>query len=787
MRPLDRKLLRDLRRMWPQAGATSLVIGCGVAVFLMMMGAMASLRATRDAYYETSRFADVFAHAERVPAHVADRLAAIEGVAAVETRIVRLATVELAGFDELVTARLVSIPDEGSERLNRLTLRAGRRPVADGTIEALVNGPFAEAHGLRPGDRLEVVMGGRLRTVRVTGIALSPEFVYALPPGALLPDDRRFAVLWLPRKVLAAAYDRDGAFDDVLLKLRPGADRQRVIAEVDRLLEAYGGLGAYAREDQVSAFFVDNEITQLGNFSAILPTIFLAVGIFLLDLGTRRLVESEREIIGTLGAFGYPRATIARHYALFALAIALSGLVLGLALGTWLAGSITGIYRDYFRFPLLELRFDPGVYLLAAALTLLAGLTGALRAVRDVLRLQPAEAMRPPAPPAYRRRTGMARALARRLDQPTLMILRHIARFPLRAAAAVLGTAAALALLLTALQWTDAVDFLIETEFHDLRRQDLTVSFDRDIDAAAVAALRALPGVLAVEPVRVVPVELLHGPRRERTSVTALPEDGLLQIVRDVDGRPLTPDSEGILVARSFAERLGLQRGRTVLLHGLAGRRHTVEARIVGIFETWLGEPIYAGARLAERLTGEAFRIDQVALRVDPAHLAELRRRLAGLPRVAAVEEKAARIRSFRETMAESIEIVTGFYIAFAAALAFGVVYNAGRITLGERARELASLRVLGFTAAEAAYVLVGELLLLAVLALPPGILGGIALVHAIAAGFETELFRLPAVIRPVTVAATAAVVLVAAVATALLVGRRVFALDLVAALKARE
>ena len=787
MRTLHRKLLRDLWRMRLQALAIGLVIGSGIAVFVMMLGAMASLEATRDAYYAQSRFGQLFVHAERVPAAVGKALERIEGVVAAETRITGSATLTFADFVEPVTARLVSVPERGGPLLDRLVIRQGRALAPDGRDEALVNEAFAEAHALRPGDRILANINGRQRRLSVVGIALSPEFVYAIPPGALLPDDRRFGVLWLSRSTLEAAFDLEGAFNDAVLFLAPEADPEAVRAAVDRLLEPYGGLGAYDRSNQLSAFFVDNEIRQLRTLAAVLPSVFLVVGAFLLQAMCRRLVDTEREQIGVLKAFGYADRTIATHYLTLALLIGLLGVVLGLLAGSWTAGRITELYTRFFRFPLLRYRLEPWVYAVATALGLLAAVLGAWRAVRAAGRLPPAQAMRPPPPPAYRRRGVLGLAGRGILDQPTLMLLRHLLRWPLRSGLAVLGIAAALALLLAAMQWRDATAYLVQKEFFEARRMDFTVHFFDPLAPAVVPQMAHLPGVLRVEPRRSLAVRFRNGNRGKRGTITGLAPQGRLRRVIDVEKGPVLPDDQGVLLSRTLAAILGVGRGGRIIVETLEDRRRSVELPVSGLFSTYLGTPAYASIALVDRLSGIGDRVGGVDLTIDPARRDAFFRALRESPEVAVVASREARIRAFETTMAETIDIIVAFYVAFALLLTFGTVFNTGRIALSERGRELASLRLLGYSALEASYLLVGELVLMALLALPLGLALGWLLAVWIIATVDNELFRMPLVVFATTMAQALLAVMAAALVTALALARRVFRLDLVAVLESRE
>jgi putative ABC transport system permease protein len=781
---LSIKLWRELWALRGQTLAIALVTASGIAVFVMAIGALASLDATRTAFYERYRFAEVFATLKRAPERLAETIAELPGVQAVETRVVVTADLAVPGFDEPVLGRLLSLPEFGEAILNVPHLRQGRLPEAGRLDEALISEAFAEAHMLRPGDHVFANLEGTRRRLDITGIALSPEYVYAMAPGALLPDDERYGILWLPRPALAAAFDLDGAFNDISLTLLRGARPEAVIDPLDRLLDAYGGQGAYPRADQLSHFFLDEEIQQLAVIAAALPVIFLAVAVFLLNTVTARLVAMEREAIGVLKAFGYSSVAIGLHYVKLVLFMTLPGIVLGLLGGIWLARALTVLYTQFFRFPFIQLVLEPLPLVAVVLVTLTAALLGSAGAVRAASRLAPAEAMRPPTPPSYQ---GLAWLTRLHLDQPSLMILRHLVRFPLRAVFSVAGIAAAVAILLTSQHFLDAVEVLLEHEFEEARRYDLAVSFFEPQHGRAIAELRNIPGVLAVEPQRQLAVRFVNGSIRERGAVTGVLPDARLERILDAAGHPLAVPADGLVLSLALARKLAVGRGSRLTVEVLEGRRPVLDLHVAAIVETYLGTAAYMHLDAMAEALREAPQPGEARLRVDPLAEAAVIRALQARPEIAGVTRRQAFIDSFRQTIGETIHITVGFYVLFASLCTIGVVYNAARIGLSERARELASLRVLGFSRSEAGYILLGEMLLLTLIALPLGALLGIGLARAIAVSMESDLFRIPFVIEPRSFAFAGMVVLAAAAGSALVVGRRIWRLDIVSALKTRE
>lgn len=786
MAPLTVKLWRDLWRLRSQSFAIALVIAAGVGMVVMSVGMMRSIENSRDAYYAAQRFADVYAPVTRAPESVLRQVSRLPGVAAAESRLSTVAALDVPGFGEPVTARLHSLP-AGDRPINGVLLRSGRLPDPRRPREAVANAQFAEAAGLALGDRIAATVRGNRLELTIVGTVLSPEYVYAIAPGQIIPDDRRFGVLWIDRASLAGALDLTGAFNEVLVELRRGASAEEVIRRLDLLLERYGGVTAYARDQQISDRFVSNEIDELRTMTSFLPPIFLGVAAFLLNIVLARLVETERETIGLLKAFGYGDATIMRHYAQLALLLSAGGIALGFALGTWLGRGIARLYQRFFVFPFLD--FDGGIdaYAIAALVALGAVLAGSMVAVRRAARLAPAEAMRPPTPPAYGSAAARRLSALAWLDEPSRMILRDLLRQPVRSALTVTGIACALALYIASAGATDNVDRMIEIAFERAERQDVTVTFAEPRDARALRELARLPGVRRVEPVRSVAARLRAGVLAERQGLTASRTGNDLSRVVDLDGRRVEPPDFGLLLSASLARKLGVGRGDVVEVEIAEGRRPRLRLPVTGTVESPLGSPAYMALPALNRLLLEGTTVSGAALAVDADRAEALYRRLKTLPMVVGVAPREAALRGIRDTVAENMGLVTLFNTGFAVMVVFGVTYNAGRIMLSERARDLASLRVLGYRTAEVAYVLLGALALLTLAALPLGVLLGIGLSRLLVEQFSGDLYTIPFGVAASTLGDGALVVLAASAATALLIGRRVARLDLVRALKTRE
>lgn len=786
--PLRIKLLRDLRRLWAQALAIALVMAAGVATLVLGVGAHASLDRTRAAYYAENRFADVFADATRAPRALSARIAAIDGVLAVQTRIARLALTRIDGMAEPGTAMLISAPGGDPGTLNRLHLRVGRMPDPQSTSEAVISEGFATAHELGPGDRFAVIMNGRERTLLVTGLALSPEYIYALGPGETMPDERRFGIVWMSDKALAAAYDLDGAFSSVALALAPGASETAVIAELDILLAPYGGTGAYGRKDQLSHAFLDAELQQLRGMSRVLPPIFLLVAAFLVNMTLARLVALEREQIGLLKAIGYGPLAIAGHYIEFVIAIAVAGIAIGFVAGGWLGAGLAGLYARFYHFPYLIFSRDPSVYGIAALITLAAAVAGAANAVRAVAWLPPAVAMLPSAPVRYRRLFGDLFETARFLRQSGVMVARHLLRWPLRTGTSILGVALAGSVLVGS-QWSSgAIDRMIDIAYFRSDRQDAMITFAEERSMAALYDAAHLPGVLAAEPFRAVAVRIGNGHVSRRVALIGKPDGGTeLSRVLGRDERPMSMPEDGLILSEALADILGVGTGDQVEVSILGGDRRRFLTPVSGISVGYLGLGAATGFSALDRMTGAPGRLSGVHLALDPARQADFFAAARKTPATGFLSLLKVSLAKFRTTLAENILIMVAVYTVLGAIIAVGVVYNFARIALSEQGRELASLRVLGFTRAEVARIVYAELAVVVLIAQPLGWLIGYGFARAVLAAFSSELYRIPLVIGRDVYAMASLIVIASAIGSALLIRRRINRLDMIEVLKTRE
>ncbi len=787
MKTRDRMVIRDIWHLRGQLVATALVVMCGVASFVSMRCTYDSLRIAQAEYYQSYRFANVFAQLKRAPLSLTRRIAEIEGVAGVRARVVMGVTLDVPGLDEPASGRLVAVPERRAPMINDVHLTRGRYVEPERPDEVIASKAFATANDLELGDTLGAVINGRWQKLTIVGTGLSPEYIYEAGGGTIFPDNRRFGVLWMGETALASAFNMEGAFNDVALTLSAGAREADVIARLDDMLTRYGGLGAYGRDEQLSHRFISDEIAQNRISSTYLPAIFLGVAAFLLNIVLSRLVALQRTEIGLLKAFGYSNFDVGMHYLKLAAITVLSGVVIGAAVGLYLGAQLTTVYQHYYRFPALPFAVTPEVIAIGVMVSLAAATAGALSAVRRAALLPPAVAMRPEPPPTYRETVLERSGLNRILPASGRMIGRHLLRRRWHSFMSTFGIACAAGILLVGGFLLASISHLMHMQFEEVQREDVLIVFNEPASASARLEVGRLPGVLYAEPFRSVPVRFRSAHRSKRAEIIGIEHGSRLRRLVDAEGRTVDLPPDGLVVSRKLAEVLSVNAGDTLQVEVLEGTRPVRSIQISRLVDELIGLGAYMEISALNRVMREGPSISGAYLAIDEQHAGDLYASLKNLPAVGGVAFREALLKSFQEILDRSVVTATLINIVFACIIAFGVVYNGARIALSERGNELASLRVLGFTRREVSTILLGEQAVLTLAAIPMGFSFGILLSWLLSLQLDTEFYRMPLVFTSSTFSLSLVVVAVAAAVSGALVARRLNELDLIAVLKTRE
>jgi putative ABC transport system permease protein len=782
---LDRKILRELWQQRGQILALGLVLVCGIASFLMAMSAYSSVKLTQSIYYNNYHFAQIFAPLKRAPTSLTAQIEAIEGVARVETRIVKEVTLDVPQLNEPATGRLISLPEGRSQLLNRLHLRQGRYLDPTRGNEILISEAFAEANQLTLDREIGAVINGKWQKLRIVGIVLSPEYVYEVRGGSdVYPDNKRFGVIWMGREALAKAFDLDGAFNDVTISLIPNTRELEVISRLDRLLANYGGLGAYSRKDQVSHRIFTQKIDDLKNLATFLPSIFLGIAAFLINVILSRLVATQREQIGVLKAFGYSNLALGFHYLKFILAIVGGGVIIGSVFGYWLGQQMTLTYTQFFRLPLIRYQLESSLVTTAVLFSLITAMIGGLKPVGRAVALAPATAMRPE-PPAQFRSTILEKLGWERFFSPTSrIIIRNLERKFSQALFSIIGIALAIAILVAGNYIRDAMSHIAKVQFSNIQRENVSIIFNEAISGRAIYEVNDLPGVLRSEPFRTISVRLRSQQNSYRLNLTGIRANGELRRLVDRNLNSLQLPSNGLVLSVKLAEILQVDLGKTVTVEVLEGKRFIREIPVVGLVDELLGLSAYMNLSALHRMLEEDLTISGAYLSVDDRATNLLYSHLKTLPTIGGVSNRQTSLKSFKEFIAQNLEFFTKVLVIFACIITFSIIYNSARISLAERIRELTSLRIIGFSHNEVALILLGEQLILVILAMPIGFLCGYIFSFLMSLAYNSEIFRLPLIIDRHTYFFAFAIVVITAFGSSLIIYRKLKHLDLMEVFK---
>jgi putative ABC transport system permease protein len=770
-----------------QALAIAMVIVSGVGIFIMSLSTLDSLYETRETYYRDHHFAHIFANLKRAPLSLVKRIEEIPGVDKVETRVMAYVNLDVEGFEDPISGHILSLPDNSRGLLNQIYLREGRLPEPGRDNEIVLSEEFVQAHKLQPGDKISATINGRRKALTIVGIALSPEFIYQIAPGAMFPDPLRYGVLWIARQPLATAYDMEGAFNNVTLTMSRGANERDVIDRLDDILKDYGGIGTIGRKDQFSNRFLTEELKQQRTIATIFPVIFFGVAAFLLNVVISRLIRLQREEVATLKAFGYSDFAVGMHFIKLVLLIVSLGVIIGIGAGIWMGKGMSNIYMEMYSLPYMIYVLKPQVIIAAALISMAVAVMGTLYAVYTAARLPPAQAMQPELPAKYHTTLVERLGMQRWLSQPTRMILRHIERRPLKSLMTTLGIAMACGIMMVSGFQEGAINYMVDVQYGMSQREDMIAIYTEPASKRSLYSLESLQGVEHAEGFRIVPANFKFEHRFYRTALHGIEPKGSLYRLLDTDLNIIDLPKEGIILTDYLAELLHIKTGDMLTIEVLEGQRITVQVPVVGTAKQYLGVNGYMRLESLNALLKEGYALTGALLKVDDRYQRDIYAELKEMPRVAGVVEHNSAIESFYDTIAETILFFTFISTLLGSSIAFGVIYNSMRIALSERNRELASLRVLGFERNEVAYILLGEMALFTLVAIPLGFIIGYGLCAYMAFQFDSDLYRVPLVLGMNVYAFSALVVLLSSIVSAIMIWRNLADLDMVAVLKSKE
>lgn len=792
MSTLSRKLLRTIHTTRGQFIGLGFIVTLGVMVYIGMGTAYSNLSRSQQDFYQAANFADYYFQVVRAPASVSSKIESIPGVVKASGRIQSDVSLLKEGSRRAV-GRITSYNLPQAGEVNQLHLLSGRMFASrssGGGVEVLLDPQYADANHIQIDDIITIIAEGRKVNLHVVGTAISPEFVYALPDAAtMMPDPLNFGIIMMATEQAQQILDMPDQVNQIVVKLASGADEKAIPQRAEELLQSYGNIASYPRKDQLSHAMLQAELDGLKINSHFLPLVLLLIAAAIQFVILNRLVKSHRTQIGIMKAIGYNDFKIICHYTAYALCISVLGCIIGIIAGVLLASFMSSIYSLYFNLPQAISGINLKTLLQSVALSISVGAAAGFLAARSVIRINPAEAMRLPAPPQGNKiLLERWRGLWSKLNSSWKMSLRSISRNRARSLVTILGVMSAVVLLVFSMFTNDAVDYMLNRNFQDVNRYDYIVRFAEPIEYREIQYWQQWEDIYQIEPQLEMPIKIYYNGRSEDELCIGMTVDGDLKRVLNQAGERLQIPEAGLLISRRMAQRLGVETGDKVRVETKmsAGASHTAELLVIGINDQLMGSGSYVSLDTANRMINEKRIINTVMLKAAPASAAELEKQFDEMPNVSSVTSRAEELQSYY-TLLDTTVYFIGIMILLSALLGLVIVYNSSIMAFNERKRELASLRVLGYSSSEVASVLRKETWLLAVIGMVLGLPAGKGMGQAYIASVSTDLYSLPVIIYPRSyiMAALGAVVFVAI--GQYLATRKAGRLDMVEVLKNRE
>jgi len=792
VRMLDRKLLREIGGAKGLLLAITSIIAIGVSCYVCMQSAYLNLSLAKQRYYRQCRMGDFWIDLKKAPEAELRQVADIPGVAIMQPRIQFLATMDVPRATEPINGIVLSLPERRETIVNDIVLRRGSYFTDRRDNEVIVNATFAEARGIHPGQYIHVLLNNRRQELFVVGTALSSEFAYLLGPGAMMPDPQHFGVLYIKHHYAEEVFDFNGAANQVVGRLEPAYrdHPERVLREAERLLEPYGVLATTPLKLQASNQYLSNEIAGLASMATILPVVFLTVAALVLNVLMTRLARQQRVVVGTLKALGYSNTQVFFHFLKFGSVVGIAGSVLGSILGYLFATGMTHVYNQYFEFPDLVSAFYAHTHLVGLAVSLACAIAGTMHGARSMLKLHPAEAMRP-APP----RRGGAIFLERfatiwnRLSAGWRVAIRSIVRHRFRTAAGVFAAAMGAGLLVAGFMMNEAADYMVDFQFHRVSRSDVDLVFKGAQGEEVLTELKQLPGVDLVEPQLNVGCTFVNGAARRKGGIIGVLPDAQLTMPRDRDGQRLRIPDTGLVVNRRLAEILDVGPGDDLTIVPVEGDRHPLSVPVAEITDSFMGLAVYADIHFLSRLRDEEFAVSGAQLKTvnNREEINQLYRELKQLPAIESITSRRHMVNMLTDTIIQNQRVMIFMLVFFSGAVFFGSVLNSSMVSLAERSREVATLGALGYTPWEIGGMFLRETMVVNLLGALLGLPIGYGLTELTAYGFNNDLLRLPVVTAPWIWWWTIGLSIAFSLAAHAIVQWRIYCMDLLESLKVKE
>ena len=752
MKVLDRKLIRDLSRSKGMLLAVAAIIAVGTGCLVGMLSTYDDLETAKREYYRRCRMADFWISLKKAPLSVVEELEKIPGVAAVRERISFPVIVDLAGVDRPISGLTVSMPDIESDIINNIMVRAGSYFTAGRSNEVIVSEKFAQARKIQPGDFIHLTMNGRREKMFVVGTAISSEHVYIAPPGSLMATPGDYGIFYIKRRFAEDKFGFNGACNDMAGLLTRAGKRKSalVLEELNQALDPYGVFSVTPRSRQFSNLTLTAEMGGLKTTATALPIIFLSVAALVLNVLMTRMAEQQRMIVGTLKALGYENGQLFSHYLKFGLCVGLAGGLGGCLLGDLISETMIGMYQQFFEFPHLVNRAPPSLMAIAVLISIIFSVLGALRGVKKIVDLDPAEAMHD-AMPAIGGKIILERwkTFWNRLDFWWQIVLRSIFRNRARTVIAMVAALLGSAMVLLALGLTDSMNYMVDFEFDKVLLGDYTMTLREAVDSGSVSEVANLPGVTLAEPVFNVAGTFSRANHHKKGNITGLIRDAELSVPCDSAGEPVRVPPTGLLMTERLARQLDVAAGETITFVPVRGVKYPIEVEVAATIKSMIGLSVFADYGYLNRLVGEEAAVNELQLkaRQTPEQLAAFFRYLKESPLIESLNVIGQTKSALKKQMTGAMQGMAMVMIIFAGVIFFGSILNGSLIAISERRREIATFRVLGYRPREIGGMFIRENMLLNLTGAVLGLPFGYWMLQGLATQFTNDAYTMPCIV----------------------------------------
>ncbi len=739
---LFKKAVRAILSNKKAYAACILLIAVGVLIYVSMGVATNSLESARDNYFEEYALADIFAKVKLIPVSDAEILQNIEGIDEVMGRLTYDARVVMEDNKEIINLRLISHNNSPTQTLNKHYLVEGTEISSPDDI--LIGEAFVNAHNLKVGDKIKLIIQGKEYTFNICGKVQSPEYVYAIKDSKqLMPSPETFSFAYVSENALANSMNMQGLYNDLSFKLQDGYIFDDVKIAIEENLKKYGLSGLIPKKDQLSYSMLKTEIEGNRAFSTSIPFVFVIMSVVVLYLMLKRVIEQDRMQIGTLKAFGYSNIKILNHYMLYGIITGLAGGLAGDLLGLPLTSSFIELYAQYYQIPNLKASNTTIFLVIGILIGVFGGAVGAFMGAYKILGLLPAEAMRPIAPKAIKndilKKLPLIKSLLTSIGS---MAVRSIERNKVRSFFIILSIMFSFGIIAFMDSFSNMIDVMLYEQYTKIEVYEAKVVLQDFTDYnKAVKNVRDIKGVTRAEGILEIPVTLSKKHRKEGVIITGLTEDTTLYKIYDTGKKTnFSPPKNGVIINNALARKLEVSRGDEIYISS-ALLDEDVKVLVWDIVEQNLGSSCYMEINTLENIFDIGHMTTTILFNTDDMEYAK--DYLIDGKNVAIIESSAGTLKAMEEMLGSTGYIIWVMEI-MSGVVAFAIIYNTSTISLSERKREYATLRVLGLQVKEVGEILSFEYWILCFGGVILGIPFTIFLKQSVSSIMDIEMFTIP-------------------------------------------